>query len=293
VANIMTGKPVRGAWAKLVAGIALTVVSASVVVTTAQDKVAQPQRAREIFSDALKNYKAGEYESAAEKFSQAISLQNQLTTAERNDLKSFIQKNNDALTAQRDGHSQVQRAEDALRHGKTADASGLVKSLNSNQYLAAADRQALAKLNQSLRLPATGQEQPVENTEKALLAAAREALHRGNLELAEAYNAQAKKVAPFMHLPGADTPTKVEREIAAARTKMTVASDKKDNGVVKTVSKLWNKDEKKEVTVIGEGPTLVKESGTGQSPPFRQTTQDAAANKALARKLVKEGYQAL
>src|SRR5262249_40361819 len=161
-------------------------------------------------------------------------------------------------------------------------ASGLVKGLNSNQYLATADRQALARLNQSLRMPSTGTEQPVENTEKALLAAAREALHRGNFELAEAYNGQAKKVAPYIHLPGADTPTKVEREIAAARAKMAVASDKKDNGVVKTVSKLWSKDEKKEVTVIGEGPNLVKEPGSGQAPPVRQTTfpaQDAAANK--------------
>ena len=99
--------------------------------------------------------------------------------------------------------------------GKTLEATNLlVKSLTANQYLAAADRQKLETLNESMRMASAQSgkfvEQRVDNNEKALMEAARAALKRGDFEIAEVYAKQALTVQAKMHFnPLADTPSKV------------------------------------------------------------------------------------
>jgi type II secretory pathway component GspD/PulD (secretin) len=298
-------------WAGMFAGIALVAALASASVTTAQEtgKPVQQQRVRTLIRSAVELYKNGDYEKAAPLFVQAQASQSELTAIERNDLKNFAQKNSDALAGQRQGTLEIRLANEALHVGNTQEAARLVKNVTANQYLSATDRKTLASLNETLRLrsvpPGKDIEQGVENNEKALLAAAREALRQGKLDLAEAYNNQAKKVATFLHPFWADTPSKVDRDIAVARAKSKKDGPRSPDGSVVTRGpESAPPSARSEVANrIVQGPPLAsgKQPEGPLGPLVTQTTypnknpspSTGPANTSLARKLIKDGYKAL
>ncbi|HWY87190.1 MAG TPA: hypothetical protein VNX28_10720, partial [Gemmataceae bacterium] len=348
MANTMTGKPVRSAWAGVLAGIALMMLLAPVAVTTAQqpDETVPPPRApraRVLLKSAIDNYKVGDYELAAKAFAQVQANQNELSVIERTDFKNFAQRNSDALAAQREGSTQVRQVQEYLSAGKNADAARLLKRLQANQYLSAADRMTLASLHDNGRgagQPGKGVEAAVPNNEKALIAAAREALKRKEYDLAAAYTEAAEKVQPFMHFPGSDTPAKVRADIVRARAKDAssagqmangITPDKKESvGPFTQVKKMFIKgDDKKDGPMPPDGPSMIRgpdlpppapigsmgnkqpegplgplvTGPTDSRPDLRQAVYPpvnesgppgaGSANRNMARKLIKEGYEAL
>src|SRR4029077_1493064 len=107
-----------------------------------------------------------------------------------------------------------------------------------------------------------------------------EALKQGKLDLAEAYNNQAKKVAWLVHFPLADTPSKVERDIAAARAKLAAASPasmangsstekKESTGIVTQVKRIFSGkgDKKREGPMAADAAPVVRGPALPAPPP--------------------------
>lgn len=270
MASQRSAKPVRSAWVMGLLGMALALVLAPAFTTGAQEGLSKPPRVRTLLKTGLEHYKRGDYESAAAFFAQAQAGAAELTPTEQRDLKTFMQQNSVALQAQREGSAQLRQAEEALREGKTQEAGRLVRALTANQYLSAADRQALATLNDRLR---TGggkvvETMTVKSDPKSLLSAARAALEKGDVDLAEALTLQAEKsqtgFAAWIHTPWADTPAKLRRDIQAARSKQTTVvkeTPKDAGGVLGAVKNLFRKDkveDKMPAPVAPEGPVLVQ-----------------------------------
>ncbi|MCI0378290.1 MAG: hypothetical protein L0215_11840 [Gemmataceae bacterium] len=346
MASKLAGKPVRSMWLGALVGIAVAVWGIAAPNAAAQDGL-KPPRVRQLLQSAQDHYKRGDYEAAAQLFAQAEARQSDLSATEQRDLRAFVKQNSQALETQRDGAVQLLRAQEALAQGKAHDAAKLLRAVNANPYLSAQDKQTLAKLNDEVRGPSNNSKTasrtmanpkvtaPAKNDPKSLLAAARAALQRGEWDVADAYAVEAEKatsgLASWFQAPWNDSPSKVRRDVQAARAKqMPVVAkegaDKKDTGGLFGFKNLFKKDEKRPV----EGPELSKDQGpfaknppkaaqpkdagpfaknppksaqpnkTPEGPAVRQTTYpatkqagDAAANQALARKMIKAGYRAL
>ncbi|MCI0742521.1 MAG: hypothetical protein L0Y72_26105 [Gemmataceae bacterium] len=345
MASKLAGKPVRSMWLGALLGITVAAWGIAAHGATAQEGP-KPPRVRQLMQSAQDHYKRGDYEAAALLFAQAEERQSDLTSTEQRDLRGFVKQNTQALETQREGAVQLRRAQEALAQGKTQDAAKLLRAANANPYLSAQDKQALAKLNDDVRGPSNNSKSasrtmakpmvtaPAKNDAKGLLAAARAALQRGELDVADAYAAEAEKansgLASWFQAPWNDSPSKVRRDVQAARAKLMPvvakeSADKKDTGGLFGLKNLFKKDEKRP----SEGPEQSKDPGvfaknppksahpkdagpvakntqksaqpgkTPEGPAVRQTTYpakqsgDAATNLAQARKMIKAGYRAL
>lgn len=236
---------------------------------------------------ANEHYKSGNYEAAAEKYTQALAGQSELTETERRDLMVFIQQNQTALSARREGAAQLRLADEAVRLGKTLEAGNLLKIVTANQYLSQDDRIKLSNLNEQLRTRGTASAKAhktmadprptleAKSDVKSLLAAARTALQKGDYDLAETWVVQAEKantgLTSWVVTPWSDSPSKVRREIQSARAKsmpMPVAKDtlpeKKEGGsVFPSVKNLFGsrtkEKDKADDPIVVKGPDLPKE----------------------------------
>jgi len=121
----------------------------------AQDTTPVRPRVRTLLQSARECYGRGEYETASFFYDQVKANEKDLTPAEINDLNNQVLLNNEALRKRREGAEQIHKAEDAIRQGRTAEASALLKSAGLNQYLGASDRRLQAQLSQQLRSPGT------------------------------------------------------------------------------------------------------------------------------------------
>jgi type II secretory pathway component GspD/PulD (secretin) len=195
-------------------GLALVVLLGAVTGLGAQEGP-RPLRPREVLRNAIDTYKRGDYEAASGLFAQAQQGRDQLEPGERLELETFGKQNTNALKGRQEGAAQIRQAEEAIRTGHTAEASKLLKTATSNQYLSAADRQALAAANARLHAPRG----PAPGDAGALLAAARAALKKGDLDGADAFATAAEKAgaAGSWLQPWADTPARIHREVQAAR----------------------------------------------------------------------------
>jgi type II secretory pathway component GspD/PulD (secretin) len=158
---------------------------------------------------------------------------------------------------------------------------------------------------------------------KVLLLAARAAFQRGELDKAEELAHQAEKassgVASWLHMPWADTPAKVLRDVQTARARQAHPSGAAP-APAKAAKSLFSRSAPKEPDAAkpeekarvapkagaGEGPALNPPPGpTSMNPPAPAETakpsgQQARAPEtpradpaAAARQIVRDGYQAL
>jgi type II secretory pathway component GspD/PulD (secretin) len=204
-------RPRLGCWL----GLALALLLSAIAGIDAQDAALRPREALRL---AIDTYKRGDYESASVLFAQAYQRPKDLDANDRIDLERFGTQNTNALKGRQEGSAQLRKAEEALKQGRRADASNLLKTAQSNAYLAPGDRQALANLTARLQAATLA---GAKGDPKALLAAARAALAQKDFSGADMLANEAEKAgaAASWLQPWADTPAKVHRDVQAARVK--------------------------------------------------------------------------
>ena len=240
-------------------------------------------------------FKRGDYENAELYYKQAQKRQDELTLREREDLRLAIERNNVALQQRREAGARVRMAEDALQQGRPIEANNLLK-LADTQYLSGRDRQVLVRLQERLRntkgmgdgpsLPPAPGTPVIKGDYKSLLTAARSALQRGELEMAEALCVQAEKVGPssFSRLNFfAESPTKIRRDIHTMRARLAITPppDKKESSTpFKGIKGMFSRPAPEDVRQVGnDGPMLPppkgNEKGAMESPSPLQTIKTA------------------
>jgi type II secretory pathway component GspD/PulD (secretin) len=308
--------PSRRRWSGLKLGLVLAVLLGAGAWAPAQEAPRAPQapRARDLLKTAVDSYKRGEFEAAAVLFTQAQLGRNDLEASERTDLDTFSTQNQHALKARLDGSAQVRQATDAVNQGRPADAARLLKGLQANPYLTAADRQA--RDNLATRVSSGRPSQPttpnVPADGKAYLNAARNAYQQGDLDTAEMFAAKAEKAGlggSWMQ-PWADSPAKVRRDVQAARAKQ--------GGPVATNGSADMAGGPAMVPPLTQGAAMPQSPYNSQSPPAArpqspynsqspqaamlpdaarapvpQTAPPSGDKRMLARQMLAEGYNAL
>jgi len=351
VARNIAKTPVRVAWATALLSIAL-----GVTLWSAQTGAQMPDepltlRPRTAMKQALELFKRRDYENADRLYQQAQAGQAELSASERQDLAELMKKNSNALQGRQDGAVLVQKAQEALQQGKEKEASNLLKAANANQYLTSVDRQMATALGERLRnlppsavaggvtvtqkngMPTIDTKIEVKGTDaKAFLVAARQALVKGELDFAETLVKDAERVNTGVSswMPWGDSPTKVRRDIQAARAKQMLPpavaqapAEKKDapsimSKVGSVLTPPWWRDKKTEDKSASadvkppEFPATPKDNTAKKTPGglaqdlsptagvAKPPTIDPPAPKlppsvarAQARKLIDDGYKAL
>lgn len=312
---------------------ALTVlVTVGLSQSMGQEEPVRPQRPRTLLKLAIDANKRGDYETAARLYTQATAGKTELDSTQQADLEKLIEQNNTAMQSRKDGQAQLRRAEELLRQGNAPEAAGLLKAVNANQYLSVADRTTLGNLQERLRSTNKGavasaraaQPMPPPKDGRSLLASGRTALQAGDLDNAEEFARQAKKLggglASWLQ-PWSDNPDKLLRDIQTARAKqqpsrivspsspgdikpVDYVTESKDSSPFGAVKRLFGtkKENPPPAPVIPEqvvsGPDMPGKPTPPVNPPAGGPPSDPggstpAARNGQARALVEQGYRAL
>jgi type II secretory pathway component GspD/PulD (secretin)/tetratricopeptide (TPR) repeat protein len=198
---------------------------------------ARPLRAHAALNNGVESYRRGDYESAAAFIAQAQASQDDLSEADRKELATLIQLNNDALNQRQEGRKRLRDAELAATDGRNAEAEALLRSIANNQFLSTDDKLKVQKLYEILS-PGTPMPQSTTMPNKDSLAVvARTKLQQARTMLARGDYEAAERVAhevEGMHVQfpeREDSPRKVLDDVARAR-KETAATPKDPKGML-------------------------------------------------------------
>jgi Flp pilus assembly secretin CpaC len=278
----------HGAWMTLVLGIVFLSVRGGLT----QDDTGRPVRTREALRQAIDLYKSQDYEKAAEFFAYAQQGQKNLPNGDQQDLTKFSASNTIALKSRQDGAAQLRLAADALQQGRQQDAGNLLKSLNANQYLNAAERQQLADLNRKLQTqPSDGKLQQGNADAKTLLSAGRAALQAGDLAGADGLANQADKAGSglsSLFQPWNDSPAKLRRDIQAVKAKQQPAT--LPNAMPKNPETAADPS-KTTSTSKFMGMSLWPFGGSAATPAKKEEdASERRINEKIARDVVRDGF---
>jgi type II secretory pathway component GspD/PulD (secretin) len=237
-----------GALAALVISVAAWLVPASAC-AQAPDSLPlapapRPPRPSELLRAANDCYRTGDYENADALCHQAEQGKQQLSPAEQKDLADLLKSNSSALKQSRDGAAQVRQAKDFVQKGKLQDAAALVRTLETNAYLAPGDRQQLGQLKEQLK--SRGVASPAKTPElpkdyRTLVKMARTAYELGEYEKAELYCHKAAEVHPTWMpnwtQPWNDNEDRVLEDVRRQRTQLAATKEAKAAQNNKTDSK--------------------------------------------------------
>jgi type II secretory pathway component GspD/PulD (secretin) len=227
------------AWISIAVGVVLVpagVIAQSPDLTGTGDPAApRPAKVHTALRAATDCYRRGDYELAATFFEQAQLGQADLSATERQDLATWLELNNAALKARREGSAQLQMAEQALQQGRTPEALSALKGLTSNQqFLTPPEKQRVQQLmekliaSQSDAIKTVGSEVPPPQVPQARtkLKQARMLLARGQYDAAQALALEVDQMGAT-YQPGEDTPQKVLSDISNARAVVVHGTDAK------------------------------------------------------------------
>jgi type II secretory pathway component GspD/PulD (secretin) len=202
-------------------GLCLTALLLTAVPSMAQDFASQPPRPRpgKMLSDARDLYLQGDYDRAAQIYQQLVPLKTSLSVNERTDLDRGIQLTVTAQQGRQQGGVLLDQAEGALRVGKTDEAAQFLRLAQANQFLSPTDKQRLQTASQGISKARSEEGRTDAST---LLARARDALRRGDLDAAESLARQAEKARTFVAnlMPWADSPSRVLEDVRNQRARM-------------------------------------------------------------------------
>jgi type II secretory pathway component GspD/PulD (secretin) len=255
--------------------IALTCIFFSAGRTSAQGDPNAAIRAREALRTGIDLFKKQDYEKAAEFFDYAAKGHQGLNASDMDDLTKFSAQNVIALRNRQDGGAQLRLADDAIQQNRLQDAANLLKSLNANQYLNASERTQLGELQRKHQAATSQAAQAPRGDAKSLLASGRAALQANDLASAEAMAAQAEKASSLMPSwlqPWNDSPSKLRRDIQAARNRQQQAMLPPKTEPAKDSS--WM-------------PGLGKLFGSSDKP---KDASDRRVDEMMARQIVKDGF---
>src|SRR5262249_51566750 len=155
----------------------------------------------------------GDYEAAEALLREACQRGADLSPTEKQELTRLLNDNAAALAGRARGREALRQAEAAFKAGHTADAQALVRKAGANErFLIAAARDRLGQLGWNTRTA-----QPAGGDPRLKVQQARAELLRFDLDAAEALAHEAAKVK-VVYNDNDDTPTKVLRDVAHART---------------------------------------------------------------------------
>ncbi len=218
----------RVIWVAWLGGWALTGVIPSVALAQNRTVETSPvdskvQKPRTLLDTAVQLFYKSEYEEADAYLQQAVQVRDQLTPSEQARLDDTLRRNNDALKGRRVALENLQKASEAINSGRNKEAETLLKGLQSSRYLKAEERQIVSTMMTQVR----GKGAPVRGTATSmpkqdpdsLMTDARRAFERRDYDQAESL-AQAAKAAGYKaYMPWSDTPEKLMKEVATARSK--------------------------------------------------------------------------
>ena len=176
---------------------------------------------------------------------------------------------------------QVKAATEALQNGKLQEAGALLKSLDANQYLSAADRQQMIELSRQFQVQtASAAQAPDKADAKSLLAAGRAALQKGEFDRAEALANQAEKASSAFNAlfqpRGSDTPARLKRDIQTARAQVAQAAQPQP---------------KVEPEGRGDSPWFLKAFwGKNDKQDTADKESDRRVDAKMARQMVNDGF---
>ncbi len=195
------------------------------------EEAASPTRVREALRQAIELHKSREYEKAAPFFVFAKTGEKALTPPELKDLAAFSAQNAIALKGRQDGAALLQKADLAIREGRTKEVGPMLGALNANQFLTPAERRQVSDLTRKLLSDTDAKKAPTPTKDaKTLLAEGRDALKAGDLARAELLADQAEKAERATSwLPSWNNePAKLRRDIQAAKAKLATPEVKKE-----------------------------------------------------------------
>jgi type II secretory pathway component GspD/PulD (secretin) len=192
----------------------------------------RPSRVHNAFRLGTECYRKSDYERAASYFQEAQAGQDTLSVEDRQSLAQWLDLNNSALRARRDGAKQLRDAEAALKKGRTQEAQALLKAVTQNQaFLAATDKLRLQQLNEQLTPNRSGTMQ-VSGTDnggalaRSRLKQARLFMSKGNYDAAWALAQEAERLN-VVYAPGEDSPQRVYADISQAKAAAAKPKDAK------------------------------------------------------------------
>lgn len=196
-------------------------------------------RPRDILKDGVENHRKAEFELADVYLKKAQELRGSLSASEQKELDAYLSSNNKALTMRKQGVETIKKTSEAINAGKYSEAAAGLTQLKSNPYLSAQDRQsvvvltdALAKNNAATGGATSGAGNvasmqptvtPKGKTPADMVAAAREAYKKGNLDEAQMWAMTAKQQGVTSKWPWEDNVDKVLADVNAARKKQGTA----------------------------------------------------------------------
>lgn len=199
--------------------------------STEQQQRLKPRSALQMGKD---HHLQGDYDIADIYLRQAGQVLDTLSEGERNELKEYIRLNTEARAARQQGLTLMQQFADAINTGKSAEAEQLLRSLRSNRYLNAQDRETVNALAAQMK-PGTGAAtKPMANAKwpqttdpkagvkadpDALLAQARKALEMHDYDRAMQLARESEKAGFRNMFPWKDSPAKVMKDVQIAQAK--------------------------------------------------------------------------
>ncbi len=180
--------------------------------------VGQPKMsAHTLFTMAKESYKRDDYNLAAQYFDAAERRKMEMNPTDRADLPKWIQKNNVALQGRRDGGFLLAKAEEALQQTppRIVEADDYRRKAEAIPYT---DKNLLQKINQKINQIKHNVPIPpeIQGNPKALLAAGRQALKRGDLDQAMSLAMQAKNAWSGKTMFWQDNPDKLIKDVEKA-----------------------------------------------------------------------------
>jgi type II secretory pathway component GspD/PulD (secretin) len=249
--------------------------------------VQRPPRASDLMRSANDCYRTGDYEGADALYLQADQNRQQLSPAEQKQLDELIKANAKALKQSRDGAVQLRQANQLFQQGKLQDAATLVRAINANPYLKAADRQQLAQLSDQLKErgvvvvagspagkgPATP-EMPKDY--RTLVKMARIACDHDELDNAELYCKKAAEVHPALQanwmMPFSDNEDKIEADVKEKRLKMAATKAAQAAKAEQTAQ-----PNQKDASVVAGPAVTAKDGQPAVAPQVSKDTLEARA----------------
>ncbi len=184
----------------------------------------QPTRAANQLTTGIDCLRKGDIELAATFFQQAKDGEDDLTSAQKQELANRLQYVEMALKSREAGREQLQKAQDAVKGGRTQEALILLKDVTANPHVRREDRDQAQKLMDQIQ-PRSVASQPTTSTTgssdlmraRTMLKNARGLIQKGEYDAAESLAKEAKGLN-VSYSPGEDTPQKVLDDVARGRT---------------------------------------------------------------------------
>ena len=180
--------------------------------------VVAPSKGHQALNAAIEAQRRGDYEGAQKAIAEAKARQSDLSPVEASELATLVEANKAALDARKKGAAQLDAIERLMAAGQKTTASDMMKRLSANeQFLTAADRERLARMQGQSPVPAAAagaeSKAPASDDPRAMLVSGRNLMLVGKFQ--EVGEIAAKvEASGATFAPNEDSPQKLRADLA-------------------------------------------------------------------------------